>query len=159
MAEGMLWIGSWDHNIYCIGEADPLTGIEMVWVMEPREENMSVDENFTLRGFFIGRALGSTVSWHYSPDRNESNAQIIFSAPILEGKPVYDWDTSDIPEGMYYIMGKLESGNVTLRDWSEGPIRIQHEDDGEDEFIPMGGGVPELVLLFAISILVKKKKR
>jgi len=157
--DGRLWVGSWDTRVYCIGQGtdQPAITVELV---EPSQENMSADEGFTIRFESSSSDVNDTLALYYSSELNESDTQLITQAPASELNDTYLWDTSDVVEGSYWIMVELNSGDITVKNWSEGTVLVSHpdekDDDSDDSFLP-GFGLMELVILIGIVLLLRRE--
>jgi hypothetical protein len=75
---------------------------------------------------------------------------------IVSGDPreisgAYIWDTSDLPEGTYWIKAELEYEGLIVSDWSEGSVLVRHtpDEEGDDEFVPFTG---PLVSVLGVAI-------
>lgn len=67
-----------------------------------------------------------TVSLYYSSTDTTSGGTLITTLSSAAESRVYSWDTSSIPNGVYYLYGVATDGvNVTTRKAS-GPIKIDH---------------------------------
>jgi len=158
--DGYLWVGSWDRNLYCLGQPAGQTEPFAVTVelLEPSLENMSADRSFAIRWELSVVDPGDTVTLYYASEKNESQKQVLVENLSAELQGLYLWDSSDVPEGSYWVMVELVSGKVVIKDWSEGTIQVRHpeDEDSEDSFVP-GFGLLELVVLVGVLVLVRKR--
>ena len=148
--DGKLWIGSWDNKLYCIGQAEEEPPL-YIKLTEPSELNMSVTgKEFTIEFMAVG-TLNDTISLYYAPERNDSQRVLLAEGTMLEVKGIYNWDTSKLEPGSYWVCAEITNGELTIKDWSEGSIFIPEgstggDDDDNEGFLP-GFGVMELLVL------------
>ncbi len=162
--DGKLWIGSWDGFVHCIEEVDGEAGGPgqeevSISVVEPSNANMSADSEFLIRCEISTNDLNDTMALYYSPEKNESRTQLIVEGTVSEITGMYAWDTRDIDPGTYWIKAELTSGAIQVTNWSLGSVLVEHPvDKGDENFIPVGTGGLELMVLFVLISLIGKRK-
>ena len=158
VVDGMLWVGCWDGNVYCIGPwARDLPGgqdFTYLKIWEPNGKNDTADANFTIKIIAIITHYNATISYYYSNQLNSTEATpIAVNLSIFEVRGIYDWDTSDIPGGKYFIKAVLVNGNTTLTDWSEEPVTIEHpKEESDDDFIPGPSVIMVIISLVVMGV-------
>jgi hypothetical protein len=108
-----------------------VTGPTSIDVIYPNSINQHTDQTCKIRWTDTGPNIDATISLYYDTDNSGADGTLIVSGlnETLDGdlNDSYSWDTSEMPEGTYYIYGILEDGvNPPLIDYSEGPVNIIH---------------------------------
>lgn len=108
-----------------------VTGATSIEVTYPNSVNDYADEACKIRWKDTGPNIDATISLYYDSDNSGEDGTLIVSGinetPDGDSGDSYIWDTSNMPEGTYYIYAVLEDGiNSALIDYSEGPINIIH---------------------------------
>jgi len=152
-----LWVGSWDYSVYCLGGESVEPGVSLN-ILEPSKENMSADESYSIRCEIEVSDINDTISLYYAPQMNDSLVELIISGPVSQITGMYTWDTSNVPEGSYWIKAELESGNISVKDWSEGTVLVRHPDESEeDDTISVGVGFLEILVILGLAMVFHKR--
>jgi len=172
VADGKLWVGSWDHRVYCLGEGKTTNGTgetggggsggeeTSLRILEPNGTDDNADKVFNIVFEAQARESNATISLYYAHRRNESEA-----LPIVENLSArateYQWDTSKLKQGHYFILGVLRDGNTTLKVWSKWAVRVEHKCDSGGSFIPFPGaaGVVAGSVLAALAAEFRTRRR
>lgn len=162
--DGRLWIGAWDGFVTCIGNSGEEPGGDgqepiSVLVVEPSSSNMNADTSFTITCEIEANDVNDTLTLWYAPERNESLIEQIVKGSVGTITGSYRWDTDLVPEGSYWIKAEIESGGLVVSNWSSGTVLIRHgsDDDGDDEFIPIGGGA-EMLILLSLGAFLRRRR-
>ncbi|UCE75211.1 MAG: Ig-like domain-containing protein [Methanomassiliicoccales archaeon] len=102
-----------------------------VTVSSPSGDN--ADDSFTIQwsATDIDEEDTLTISLYYDNDKDESNGMTLIESG-LDNTGSYDWDTSEIKEGSYYIYVKADDSLLNAGSYS-GRLTIDHQDGSSSD--------------------------
>lgn len=93
-----------------------------------RADHETVGDRFPIvwRDTSAGGGRDTLVSLYYSTDRRAGGGQLIAAdLPQAAGENTYTWDTSGVPNGLYWVYAVSERANGTVgRRLASGPVRV-----------------------------------
>jgi N-acetylneuraminic acid mutarotase len=97
-----------------------------VTVTAPPIEGASADSTYTINwtGSDLNPEDTLTVDLYYDTDLNPATRNLIVAD--IDNTGSYDWDTSGIPAGSYFICAVIDDGSETAYDYSDGQLTINH---------------------------------
>lgn len=130
-------------------------GVDITYlrVLEPDGENDTADTRYTIKLSAVIEHGNATFSYYYATEKNSTDLNIIaenISASEVHG--MYEWDTSNVGEGDYYVVVVLDDGDISVREWSSGTLAIRHPGESEDSFISLTGIFEGLVLAGLVGL-------
>ncbi len=101
-----------------------------ITVLEPDRKGEVADEEYTIEWHADDEDGDSlSIDLYYDTDTNSGNGRILIQRD-LENSAVYEWDTSEVNEGEYYIYGIADDGEgETDDDYSGGTVEIIHGEE------------------------------
>ncbi|MCK4614982.1 MAG: hypothetical protein KAU14_09275, partial [Thermoplasmata archaeon] len=105
----------------------PTNHAPQIEITEPDGNDDEADETFTIQ-WTASDEDGDTVTieLYYDTDTNPDNGKTLIASD-LSNTESYDWDTSEIDEGEYYIYAMADDNNGSqVGDYSSGTVHISH---------------------------------
>jgi len=121
----------WVNNDPAPGNIPPAISIT-----SPSEPNELTEwDGFGIRWTASDPDNNAVIGLYYDIDNNYANgvSGIITGMYEDSGVSYYYWDTSEVPEGSYYILGRIDDGvNDEVRDYSDGTVFVYHPQQRDD---------------------------
>jgi len=108
-----------------------VNGSVSIEITYPDGVNEYADQACKINWTDKGPNIDAVISLYYDTDDSGYDGTLIVSGlnetPDGEANDGYLWDTSQIPEGVYYIYGVIDDGvNTPVFDYGDGPVNIIH---------------------------------
>jgi len=119
----------WLEEPYVSGENHAPT----LEIMEPDGSGDVADDRYTIL-WDADDEDGDTITLalYYDTDTSSGNGRTLIEEDV-EDTGSYDWDTSGVPEGDYYILGIADDNNGSRTStYSDGQVHIEHEEPNND---------------------------
>jgi hypothetical protein len=103
-----------------------------IYIVEPDGENDRADTEYMVSWIDSDADDDASISLHYNSDPTDLGGILIvgdLSEDEHGNSGLYIWDTTQIPEGDYYVYAVIDDGNVTSSDFSLGLLTIDHSGD------------------------------
>ncbi|UCE73812.1 MAG: VCBS repeat-containing protein [Methanomassiliicoccales archaeon] len=101
----------------------------LIQLVEPDGEEDYANTEYMIIWIDSDNDDDASISLYYDPDAAGFNGKSIandLSEDALGNSGVYIWDTTNIPEGEYFVYAIIEDGIDISRDYSPGKITIDH---------------------------------
>ena len=127
-----------NDNAFGIGINPNINHSPQITILSPSEENETVDKDY----FIEWNATDSdedqlSTDLYYDDDTDPDNGNHLIAEDLqAEGNASFDWNTTDVDEGIFYIYGWVEDEHgKNASGYSRGTVNISHD--------PGGGGDPD----------------
>ncbi len=160
-------------GVITIDHSGIYNAVPRIMVLTPEKGYVVADDDFTIKWSDSDPDDDALVSLYYDTNQNGYDGILIVSGLSEDDEgDSFLWDTSNIPNGDYYIYGMInDSVNKAMYDYSDGKLRINHSSDGGEngdgdkpdvgdtgQFSPLGYPLVLVLVLVLILIIFLLKK-
>jgi hypothetical protein len=95
-----------------------------LWILSPQATGTLVDNRYLITWDSEDPDIEDIlkISLYYDADNDSAEKNTIIEN--VDDKGYYQWNTTDVPEGEYYILGVLTDGTETTEAYSNGTIQV-----------------------------------
>ncbi len=102
-------------------------------IIKPDTTNPVADSSYEITWQDSDPTGNAVISLYYDDNNSGNDGMLINGAQNISASDMansFIWDTSNIPEGNYYIYAVITDGERTASDYSEGTVTIEHNSSG-----------------------------
>ncbi len=104
----------------------PVNGVPSLEILSP-QEGTTVDRDLLIAWGDLDLEDDATISFGWSTNSDCSSSTTIISGLSEDDEAaVYVWDTSALPNGNYYLQGRIDDGANPPVEVCSGPVSVQH---------------------------------
>ena len=118
-----------------IGVNSNINHSPQITILSPSEENESADKGYIIEWNATDSDEDElSIDLYYDTDTNASNGiDLIVQDLQVQGEASYDWNTTEVDEGIYYIYGWVEDEHgKNASGYSQGTVNVSHDPGGGD---------------------------
>ncbi|UCG68410.1 MAG: VCBS repeat-containing protein [Thermoplasmata archaeon] len=106
-----------------------------ILILTPEKSIEEAHESFIIRWGDSDPDENAQISLFYDTDQSGHDGVLIVSELSEDDEnDFFLWNTSELPEGEYYVYGMItDNVNIPYFDYSQGKLRISHDENGEDD--------------------------
>ncbi len=102
------------------------SGDVSITVTAPPSGGASADASYTVQWQTQGTSSAATLNLYYDTDNIPSSGLVLIAGGLQASAGSYAWDTTLIPDGVYYVRAVLADGSAGASDYSDGTLTVTH---------------------------------